>query len=104
MALNKEKPIAYTNLDWAERSAIMDELKVVGSEMYQGHLGDGFTAAIGKGALYKTHVAMAKYGFVPRHTVTFPLGTDKPAQHLRHDEGQFKSCQWLLCTYALDTR
>lgn len=100
MNTQPSNPAAYSDLPWAQRLAIMKALEAAGSALYQGYVADGFTAAIGRGKLHATHEVMAKHDFVPRHTVTFPLGTDQPAEHLRHDAGPIKSCQWLLCTYV----
>ncbi|MDT8992783.1 hypothetical protein RQP54_18060 [Curvibacter sp. APW13] len=98
--LNSKQSLAYCHLDWPKRLAIMNDLESVNSVMYQGFVGDGFTAAIGRGALAKTNELMEKHGFAPRHAVTFPLGSDQPAQHLRHDGVHAKACNWLLCTYT----
>ena len=92
----------YRDLSWPQRRAIMVVLEQAGSALYEGHVKDGFTAAIGRGKLHATFAEMQEFGFVPRHTVSFPLGTDTPAEHLRHDGAISQKCNWLLCTFMSD--
>lgn len=89
----------YTRRTWPERKAIMDALEAAGSALRDGHQGDGFTAAIGRGKFSETISAMSNFGFRCARLYTFPLGTDKPAAHLRHDDREIPSCNWLLAFF-----
>lgn len=89
----------YTLRDWPERLAIMRALESAGSMLRDGHIGDGFTAAIGRGRYGATVEAMAEHGFSCSRLYLFPLGTDRPAQHLRHDSQGVPSCCWLIADF-----
>ena len=91
----------YTNRSWPERLEIMKALEACGSLMRSGHRGTGFTAAIGRDKYSSTIQAMSKFGFECADLYTFPLGTDTPADHLRHDShGIPRSC-WLIADFQI---
>lgn len=91
----------YTDRTWPERLEVMQALENCGSLMRSGHIKTGFTAAIGRGQYSATINAMSKLGFECAELYTFPLGTDKPANHLRHDShGIPRSC-WLIASFQL---
>jgi len=89
----------YTARTWPERLAIMKDLEACNSMMHQGHVGNGFVAAIGRDSFAVTDQAMRAHGFECAELYNFPLGTDKPAEHLRHDSRGFPSCCWLLAWF-----
>jgi hypothetical protein len=89
----------YTDRTWPERKQIMDALDGCGSTMHHGHQGDGFTAAIGRGKYSETAAAMAGFGFECSRLYTFPLGTDNPPAHLRHDAREMPECNWLFAYF-----
>ena len=89
----------YTARTWPERLAIMKELEACNSMMHQGHVGNGFVAAIGRDSFAVTDQAIRAHGFECAELYNFPLGTDKPAEHLRHDSRGFPSCCWLLAWF-----
>ena len=91
--------IPYTARTWPERLAIMKDLEACNSMMRQGHVGNGFVAAIGRDSFAVTDQAMRAHGFECAELYNFPLGTDKPAEHLRHDSRGFPSCCWLLAWF-----
>jgi hypothetical protein len=43
---------------------------------------------------------MSARGFRCVDLVMFPLGTDKPAEQLRHDSRGIPSCNWLLADFT----
>lgn len=89
----------YGARDWPGRLAIMHALEAAGSALHAGHVGEGFRAAIGRGRYGATVEAMRAHGFACVRLVTFPLGTDKPAEHLRHDSQGVPACCWLLADF-----
>ena len=89
----------YTARTWPERLAIMKDLEACNSMMHRGHVGNGFVAAIGRDSFAVTDQAMRAHGFECAELYNFPLGTDKPAEHLRHDSRGFPSCCWLLAWF-----
>lgn len=94
---------AYRALPWEGRLAVMRAVEAAGSAFYAGHVGDGFMVAFGRDVFGATCEAMAALGFTLHGPSihTFPLGTDNPPGHLRHDSQQYgvARCNWLLGTF-----
>lgn len=89
----------YYDLPWPQRLAIMDACKAAGSSFDHG-LTEGFRVAIGRGRLSATIAALEPLGFEFRDELhTFPLGTDKPPEHLRHDSMGIPSSVWLMAAF-----
>ena len=89
----------YYDLPWPQRLAVMNACEAAGSSFDHG-LSDGFRVAIGRGRLSATIQALEPLGFEFADELrTFPLGTDTPPEHLRHDSQGFPSCVWLMATF-----
>jgi hypothetical protein len=89
---------AYADRPWPERSAIMDACAAAGSAFYE-RLPNGFRVAIGRTRLGATMAELERHGFTCSRLVTFPLGTDKPAEHLRHDSSGVPASVWLFADF-----
>ena len=93
--------LAYTNRSWDERLAIMKQIEACESLLTTGHLGTGFQVAVGRGKYGELCETLKHEGFECTDLYTFPLGTDKPSEHLRHDNKGFERCCWLYATFKL---
>ena len=89
----------YADRSTAERIAIMDLCDSVGSR-FRDRTPDGFTVAIGRKALGRTIAAMDPLGFACVALYTFPLGTDRPAEHLRHDSRGIPGSSYLVACFT----
>ena len=90
---------SYADRPWPERSAIMDACAAAGSAFYE-RTAHGFRVAIGRTRLGVTMAEMERHGFTCSRLVTFPLGTDKPAEHLRHDSNGVHASAWLFADFT----
>ena len=88
----------YADRTDAQRRAIMDACTQAGSQFHE-RTADGFRVAIGRRRYGDTVWAMAAHGFTCARLFTFPLGTDTPPDHLRHDADQFPACRWLFADF-----
>jgi hypothetical protein len=91
--------IAYADRPWPERSAIMDACASAGSAFYE-RTANGFRVAIGRTRLGATLAELERRGFTCTRLFTFPLGTDTPSEHLRHDARDIPSCNWLFADFT----
>lgn len=89
----------YADRPWPERSAIMDACAAAGSAFYE-RTANGFRVAIGRTRLGATLAELERHGFTCTRLVTFPLGTDKPADHLRHDSRGVPASVWLFADFT----
>ena len=88
----------YAERDTAERLRIMDTCTAAGSHFYE-RTAQGFRVAIGRGKYSATVAALLPLGFQCVRLALFPLGTDKPADFLRHDSQGVPSCCWLFADF-----
>jgi hypothetical protein len=89
----------YADRPWPERSAIMDACASAGSAFY-GRTANGFRVAIGRTRLGATLAELERRGFECSRLVTFPLGTDEPPAHLRHDSSGVPASVWLFADFT----
>ena len=89
---------AFSDLSWTQRLEIRQAIEAAGSAM-QSYLSEGFSVAIGRGRYSATVAALEPFGFECAKLYTFPLGTDNPPAHLRHDSRGFPSCCWLIACF-----
>ena len=93
--------LAYTNRSWDERLAIMKRVEACESWLAVGHVGTGFKVAVGREKFGELCQAMKEEGFECSDLYKFPLGTDTPPLHLRHDGMASSRCYWLYATFKL---
>lgn len=91
----------FADQSWPERLKVMQTCEAAGSH-FEGRTPSGFRVAIGRGRYGATVDALAALGFSCADLYFFPLGTDKPAEHLRHDFKGFPSCCWLFAHFTLE--
>jgi hypothetical protein len=90
---------AYADRPWPERSAIMDACAAAGSKFHE-RTAHGFRVAIGRTRLGATMAELERHGFTCSGLFTFPLGTDTPAEHLRHDSSGVPASVWLFADFT----
>lgn len=88
----------YADRTDPERRRVMDTCDSVGSAFYE-RTAQGFRVAIGRGKYSATVAALLPLGFQCVRLALFPLGTDKPADFLRHDSQGVPSCCWMFADF-----
>ncbi len=88
----------YADRTDADRLRIMDTCAAAGSEFHE-RTASGFRVAVGRGRYSATVAALLPFGFSCVRLALFPLGSDKPAEHLRHDSQGVPSCCWLFADF-----
>lgn len=88
----------FTQRTWPERLEIIKTLEVMECAM-RDYCGDGFTIAVGRGRYAEAVSYLKTKGFHCTDLYHFPLGTDKPSMHLRHDVKGFERCCWLIAGF-----
>ena len=92
---------SFYDLPDKTRFKIYDALKLIDCESHGGGQNPFFSVAVAKGKFSALLEIMGKFGFENNGLYTFPLGTDKPPMHLRHESyGQPNSC-WLIANFKL---
>ena len=89
----------YADRSWPERSAIMDACAAAGSQ-FRERTSNGFRVAIGRDTYGATVEALSALGFRCCDLYMFPLGTDKPKAHLRHDSRGVPASVWLFADFT----
>lgn len=89
---------AYAYLSDPERRRIMDTCEAIGSKFHERTI-SGFRVAVGRGRYSATVAELLPLGFQCVRLALFPLGSDKPAEHLRHDSQGVPSCCWLFADF-----
>jgi hypothetical protein len=89
---------AFSNLSWPQRLEIRRAIEAAGSEM-RDYLPEGFSVAIGRDCYAATVAALEPFKFECAKLYTYPLGTDQPPAHLRHDSRGFPACCWLIACF-----
>ena len=92
----------YYSLEWPQRLDIRNACEAAGSSFDHG-LRNGIRVAIGRGQLSQTIAALEPFGLRLDELYTFPLGTDQPPEHLRHDNRGIPSCCWLMANFEFST-
>lgn len=90
----------YAERDWPARLEVMQACEAAGS-LFRDRTPSGFVVAIGHGRYGKTLEALAALGFACVRMYTFPLGSDKPPEHLRHDSHGVPLSCWLLAEFQI---
>src|SRR3990167_4557837 len=87
----------YYDLPWETRLSIMRAVEAAGSEHIGGNSIGGFQVAVGRGKFGDLIEAIKPFGFKVNGLVSFPLCSDQPPDHLRHDSPKYGGikCNWL---------
>ena len=90
---------SFFDLSHDERFAVYDAIKSVDCATHGCGLTGTLSVAVAKGKFGQLVDVLHRLKMRHVDLYTFPLGTDKPAAHLRHEShGQPDSC-WLIATF-----
>ncbi len=90
---------SFFDLTHEQRFKIYDAIKGLGCQTYPGGGSGLLSVAVAKGKFAELVQALETLGMKQIDLYKFPLGTDKPAQNLRHESyGQPNSC-WLVACF-----
>jgi hypothetical protein len=88
---------SFYDLPHDTRFAIYGELDRLQCKSLGGGL---FSVAVAKGKFGELVQTMEAFGLEHADLYYFPLGTDNPPDHLRHDNRGFPDCCWLIATFT----
>ena len=91
---------SFFDLDSSDRFKVYAILASLGCETYKAATVSGLSVAVARGKYGELTHELAKIGFAFRHLYTFPLGTDTPPEHLRHDSAGVPGSVWLIANFA----
>lgn len=74
-------------------------LEAVDCAKYDSGGGPQLSVAVARGRFGDLLQAMEAVGLRQVDLYRFPLGSDKPAEHLRHDAGPIPRCQYLIASF-----
>ena len=91
---------SFFELTYEQRFKIYDAIKQCGCETYYPGGGSGLlSVAVAKGKFSQLDHTLTTLGMTMCDLYKFPLGTDTPADHLRHDSRGIPDCCWLIANY-----
>ena len=93
---------SFYDLSHTHRFMIYGALKALDCETANGG-SNGLCVAVARGKYGELVQAMKKFGLEYVESYYFPLGTDKPPMHLRHDSAKYgaKNCNWFYATFKV---
>ena len=91
--------ISFFDLPDNTRFEIYDAVESVGC--LTRHCGPNglLSVAVGKGKFSELLGTLSKFNLKNVDLYKFPLGTDKPAEHLRHESYGFPDSSWLIAVF-----
>lgn len=90
--------ISFFDLPDNTRFAVYDAIESTGCAIR--NCGNGLlSVAVGKGKFSDLIGALSKFNLENVDLYKFPLGTDKPAEHLRHESYGFPDSSWLIAVF-----
>ena len=90
---------SFFELTHEQRFATYDAIRAIGCDTRTGGGVGLLSVAVAKGKFSELNHALAGLGLEFVNLYKFPLGTDKPPMHLRHEShGQPDSC-WLIANF-----
>jgi hypothetical protein len=94
---------SFFDLSHTQRFMIYGALKALDCETGQSGGSGGLCVAVARGKYGDLLQAMEKFGLEYVESYYFPLGTDKPAMHLRHDSVRYggQNCNWFYATFKV---
>ncbi len=92
---------SFVDRDGKDRLAALKDLDAIQATC-SGYFGDCIAVAVPRGGTQAVEQWAKKHGLKLRNMYYFPLGTDKPAMHMRHDSSMYGGtfCNWLIANYA----
>lgn len=91
---------SFFDLTHEQRFAVYDAIKAIGCDTHKAGYSGMLSVSVAKGKFGELDKAMSELGLKFVNLYKFPLGSDKPPIHLRHESyGQPDSC-WLIANYS----
>lgn len=90
---------SFFDLPHDVRFAAYDALTAIDCATYPGSAGGALGVAVAKGKFGALIETMRPFGLTLADSYLFPLGTDTPPVHLRHDSRGFSDCCWLVANF-----
>jgi hypothetical protein len=93
---------SFYDLSESHRFMVYGALKALDCETASGGSG-GLCVAVARGKFGQLLEAMRKFGLDFVESYYFPLGTDNPPPHLKHDSIKYgaKNCNWFYATFKV---
>jgi len=92
---------SFYDLPHETRFKIYDAIKLIDCESHGGGTNPFFSVAVAKGKFAVLTEIMGKFGLENSDLYKFPLGTDKPPMHLRHESYGQPDSSWLIANFKL---
>jgi hypothetical protein len=90
---------SFFELSHVQRFKVYDAIKAIGCDTYKGG-GSGFlNVAVAKGKFSELSSTLENLGLKFIELYKFPLGSDQPAEHLRHESYGQPNSAWLVAVF-----
>ena len=91
--------ISFFDLPDNTRFAVYDAIESAGCATKHCSGNGLLSVAVGKGKFSELLNALSKFNLENVDLYKFPLGSDKPAEHLRHESYGFPDSSWLIAVF-----
>lgn len=90
---------SFYDLPYEKRFQVYDALDALQCETHGAGGAGCLSVAVAKGKFSELQHALKNLGLYFVEMYKFPLGTDKPAMHLRHESYGFPDSAWLIAVF-----
>ena len=90
---------SFFELTYEQRFKIYDAIKQCGCETHSSGGSGLLSVAVAKGKFSQLDHTLTGLGMKMNQLYKFPLGTDTPADHLRHESYGQPNSAWLIAVY-----
>lgn len=90
---------SFYDLPDETRFKIYNALELIDCQSHGGGQKPFFSVAVAKGKFSLLLEIMSKFGLKNSDLYKFPLGTDKPPMHLRHESYGQPDSSWLIANF-----
>ena len=94
----------FYSLPHEERFRVYDAVAAAECETYPGGAGPALAVAVARGKLGDVTERLRECGMTLNTLYTFPLGSAKPPERLRHDSRGVPASVWLVATFCPNRR
>jgi hypothetical protein len=95
--------ISFYDLPIEKRFSVYKALNLLDCETANAGGSGLLCVAVARGKFGELCSAMDKHGLELKESSYFPLGSDKPPKHLRHDSAKYKqkNCLWFFAQFKV---
>lgn len=90
---------SFFELPHSQRFKVYDAIKAMNCDTYKSGGGGLLTVAVAKGKFSELSHTLETLGLKFIELYKFPLGSDKPAEHLRHESHGQPDSAWLVAVF-----